>query len=76
MLSAPSKEADPSSPIAEPLSPIAEVSDEKASSENQKRKTINNFDVDAAAMATRNPKTISLGPATSWRKVQGKYSAS
>ncbi|KAL6227408.1 PREDICTED: microtubule-associated protein RP/EB family member 1C [Fragaria vesca subsp. vesca] len=56
MLSAPSKEADPSSPIAEPLSPIAEVSDEKASSENQKRKTINNFDVDAAAMATLSPR--------------------
>ncbi|XP_050373473.1 microtubule-associated protein RP/EB family member 1C [Argentina anserina] len=56
MLSAPPKEAEPTSPIAEPLSPIAEASDEKASSENQKRKSINNFDVDAAAMATLSPR--------------------
>ncbi|KAM5576659.1 hypothetical protein ABKV19_007485 [Rosa sericea] len=49
MLSAPSKEAEPSSPIAEPLN-------EKASSETQKRKTINNFDVDAAAMAKLSPR--------------------
>lgn len=41
---------------AEALSPIAEVSEEKNSSETQKRKIIVNFDVDAAAIATLSPK--------------------
>lgn len=40
----------------EALSPIAEVSEEKNSSETQKRKIIVNFDVDAAAIATLSPK--------------------
>lgn len=41
---------------AEALSPIAEVSEERNSSETQKRKIIVNFDVDAAAIATLSPK--------------------
>lgn len=49
MLSRPSKEADL-------LSPIAEVSEEKVSSETQKRKTYLNLDVDAAAITTLSPK--------------------
>lgn len=41
---------------AEPLSPIAEVSEERNSSETQKRKNIVNFDVDAAAVSTLSPR--------------------
>lgn len=49
MLSRSSKDADL-------LSPIAEVSEEKVSSETQKRKTYLNLDVDAAAITTLSPK--------------------
>ncbi|XP_050291819.1 microtubule-associated protein RP/EB family member 1C [Quercus robur] len=41
---------------AEPLSPIAEISEEKSSSETQKRKNIVNFDVDAASLTTLSPR--------------------
>nr|POF02837.1 microtubule-associated protein rp/eb family member 1c [Quercus suber] len=41
---------------AEPLSPIAEISEEKSSSETQKRKNIVNFDVDAASFTTLSPR--------------------
>ncbi|XP_044469614.1 microtubule-associated protein RP/EB family member 1C-like [Mangifera indica] len=41
---------------AEPLSPIAEVSEEKASSDTQKRKNIVNVDVDAAGISTLSPR--------------------
>lgn len=41
---------------AEPLSPIAEVSEEKGSSDTQKRKNIVNLDVDAAGISTLSPR--------------------
>ncbi|KAJ4714807.1 Microtubule-associated protein RP/EB [Melia azedarach] len=41
---------------AEPLSPIAEVSEERTSSETQKRKNIVNLDVDAAGVTTLSPR--------------------
>ncbi|KAK9990684.1 hypothetical protein SO802_025669 [Lithocarpus litseifolius] len=41
---------------AEQLSPIAEISEEKSSSETQKRKNIVNFDVDAASLTTLSPR--------------------
>ncbi|KAH7520241.1 hypothetical protein FEM48_Zijuj08G0123300 [Ziziphus jujuba var. spinosa] len=41
---------------AEPLSPIAEVSEEKTSSEAQKRKVIVNVDFDAAGITTLSPR--------------------
>ena len=41
---------------AELLSPIAEVSEERNSSETQKRKNIVNFDVEAAGITTLSPR--------------------
>ncbi|KAH9712109.1 Microtubule-associated protein RP/EB family member 1C [Citrus sinensis] len=41
---------------AEPLSPIAEVSEERTSSETQKRKNIVNVDVDTAGITTLSPR--------------------
>ncbi|KAJ0039469.1 hypothetical protein Pint_27982 [Pistacia integerrima] len=41
---------------AEPLSPIAEVSEEKASSDTQKRKNIVNLDVDAVGISNLSPR--------------------
>ncbi|KAK4584744.1 hypothetical protein RGQ29_022441 [Quercus rubra] len=41
---------------AEQLSPIAEISEERSSSETQKRKNIVNFDVDAASLTTLSPR--------------------
>ena len=41
---------------AERLSPIAEVSEEKSSSETQKRKNIVNLDFDAAGIANLSPR--------------------
>jgi len=40
----------------EGLSPIAEVSEEKSSSETNKRKNISNIDFDAAGIATLSPR--------------------
>lgn len=41
---------------AEALSPIAELSEERNSSESQKRKNIVNFDVDAVGISTLSPR--------------------
>lgn len=41
---------------AERLSPIAEVSEEKSSSETQKRKNIANLDFDAAGITNLSPR--------------------
>ncbi|XP_044493439.1 microtubule-associated protein RP/EB family member 1C-like [Mangifera indica] len=41
---------------AEPLSPIAEASEERASSDTQKRKNIMNLEVDAAGISTLSPR--------------------
>ncbi|KAF5752871.1 hypothetical protein HS088_TW01G00789 [Tripterygium wilfordii] len=41
---------------AEPLSPIAELSEERTSSENQKRKNILNLDVDTAGISSLSPR--------------------
>lgn len=48
-------QADPSNET-ERLSPIAEASEEKPSSESQKRKFIVNLDVDATGITTLSPR--------------------